>query len=86
VCRIHPIEINPYVQLQQSHKDCPPETWDERGPSVYRDGRMVDEDLARLIERPRQADRDEIGLKAEICRNLGIDVDGLKSDGFAAYR
>jgi hypothetical protein len=38
-----------------------------------------------LIEQSRQADRDEIGVKAEVCRRLGIDVTALKGDGFATY-
>jgi Fe-S-cluster containining protein len=86
VCRIYPIEINPHIQLRREFKDCPPETWDESGPAIYRGGRMVNEELARLIEQSRQADRDEIALKAEICRRLGIDVAALKGDGFTAYR
>jgi Fe-S-cluster containining protein len=86
VCRIYPIEINPHIQLRREFKDCPPETWDESGPAIYRNGRMVNDELARLIEQSRQADRDEIALKAEICRRLGIDVAALKGDGFTAYR
>jgi Fe-S-cluster containining protein len=85
VCRIYPIEINPHIQLRRDFKDCAPETWDESGPAIYRDGRMVDAKLALLIEQSRQADRDEIGVKAEICRRLGIDVAALKGDGFATY-
>jgi Fe-S-cluster containining protein len=85
VCRIYPIEINPHIQLRRDFKDCPPETWDESGPTVYRDGQMVNAELARLIEQSRQADRDEIAVKAEICRRLGIDVTALKGDGFATY-
>jgi Fe-S-cluster containining protein len=85
VCRIYPVEINPHIQLRPDFKDCPPETWDEGGPAIYRDGRMVDDEVLRLIEQSRQADRDEIGLKAEICRRLGIDVTALKGDGFATY-
>jgi Fe-S-cluster containining protein len=86
VCRIYPIEINPHIQLRRDFKDCPPETWDESGPAIYRDGRMVSAELSRLIAQSRQADRDEIAIKAEICRRLGIDVAALKGDGFTTYR
>lgn len=86
VCRIYPIEINPHIQLRRERKDCAPEVWDESGPVVYRDGRLVNEVFARLIERSRQADRDEINIKVEICRRLGINVAALKGDGFAIYR
>ena len=85
VCRIYPIEINPHIQLRPDFKDCAPETWAESGPAIYRDGRMVDAELSLLIEKSRQADRDEIDVKAEICRRLGIDVAALKGDGFATY-
>jgi hypothetical protein len=86
VCRIYPIEINPHIQLRRERKDCAPEVWDESGPLIYRNGRLVNEVLAQLIERSRQADRDEINIKAEICRRLGINVAALKGDGFAVYR
>lgn len=85
VCRIYPIEINPHIQLRPEFKDCAPETWDGSGPLIYRDGRLVHAELAALIEKSRQADRDEIGIKAEICRRLGINVTALKGDGFASY-
>lgn len=85
VCRIYPIEINPHIQMRRELKDCPPEAWEETGPAAYRDGRLVNDDLLRLVEQARQADRDEIGAKAEICRRLGIDVAALKGDGFATY-
>jgi Fe-S-cluster containining protein len=85
VCRIYPFEINPHIQLQREFKDCPSEAWDESGPAVYRNGRFVNDELMRLIEQSRQADRDEIGAKAEVCRRLGIDVAALKGDGFATY-
>jgi Fe-S-cluster containining protein len=85
VCQIYPVEINPHIQLRPDYKDCPPETWDESGPLVYRDGRVVAGRLAELIEQSRQADRDEIGCKADICRALGFDVTALKGDGFAVY-
>ncbi|WP_426441494.1 YkgJ family cysteine cluster protein [Bradyrhizobium genosp. P] len=85
VCQIYPVEINPHIQLRPEHKDCAPETWDETGPMVYSDGRVVDGALAQLIEQSRQADRDDIGYKADICQELGMDVTALKGDGFAVY-
>ncbi len=85
VCRIYPVEINPHIQLRREFKDCEPETWDESGPLIYRNGLLVNGELSSLVERSRQADRDDIGTKAEICRRLGIDVTALKGDGFATY-
>ncbi|MNY62313.1 hypothetical protein D3C86_1991080 [compost metagenome] len=45
----------------------------------------MDKRLAELIERSRQADRDEIHAKVAICQALGIDVSALKGNGFTAY-
>ncbi|WP_434675875.1 YkgJ family cysteine cluster protein [Pseudomonas sp. D3-10] len=84
VCRIYPMEINPHIPLNPAAKDCPPESW-ETGPKLIIGGELVDPELAGLIARSRQADRDEIGTKARICASLGIHTTALKGDGFTAY-
>lgn len=84
VCRIYPMEINPHIPLRPEAKDCPPEAW-QAGPLLLTDGRLVDEELAGLIERSRQADRDDIAAKEKICGALGIRTTALKGDGFTAY-
>ncbi|BBP57420.1 Fe-S oxidoreductase [Pseudomonas sp. St316] len=84
VCRIYPMEINPHIPLNTAAKDCPPESW-ETGPQLILGGQLVDQELAGLIERSRQADRDEIGTKERICASLGIHTTALKGDGFTAY-
>lgn len=84
VCRIYPMEINPHIPLNTATKDCPPESW-ETGPQLIVGGELVDQELARLIERSRQADRQEIGMKERICVALGIHTTALKGDGFTAY-
>jgi Fe-S-cluster containining protein len=84
VCRIYPMEINPHIPLNVAAKDCPPESW-ETGPQLIVGGKLVDQELAELIERSRQADREEIGMKERICASLGIHTTALKGDGFTAY-
>ncbi|MBA1377902.1 YkgJ family cysteine cluster protein [Pseudomonas brassicacearum] len=84
VCRIYPMEINPHIPLNTAAKDCPPESW-ETGPQLIVGGKLVDRELAGLIERSRQADREEIGIKERICASLGIHTTALKGDGFTAY-
>ncbi|MCL6703756.1 YkgJ family cysteine cluster protein [Pseudomonas sp. T1.Ur] len=84
VCRIYPMEINPHIPLNTAAKDCPPESW-ETGPQLIVGGKWVDQELAGLIERSRQADREEIGIKERICASLGIHTTALKGDGFTAY-
>lgn len=84
VCRIYPMEINPHIPLNPSIKECPPESW-EKGPDLIIGGELVDRELAALIQRSRQADRDDIRTKDAICAALGIRTTALKGDGFTAY-
>jgi hypothetical protein len=84
VCRIYPMEINPHIPLNTAMKDCPPESW-EKGPDLIVGGTLVDQGLAQLIQRSRQADRDDIQMKDAICALLGIRTTALKGDGFTAY-
>ena len=84
VCRIYPMEINPHIPLNTAVKECPPESW-EKGPDLIVGGELVDQELAGLIHRSRQADRDEIQTKDAICALLGIRTTALKGDGFTAY-
>ncbi|WP_277589562.1 YkgJ family cysteine cluster protein [Pseudomonas chlororaphis] len=84
VCRIYPMEINPHIPLNPAIKDCPPESW-EKGPELIVGGELVDRELAELIQRSRQADRDDIHSKQAICQLLGIHTTALKGDGFTAY-
>ncbi len=84
VCRIYPAEINPHIPLNPAAKDCPPESW-EQGPLLIAGGQLVDQELIELIQRSRQADRDDIQSKDAICALLGIRTTALKGDGFTAY-
>ncbi|MFJ3119714.1 YkgJ family cysteine cluster protein [Pseudomonas protegens] len=84
VCRIYPMEINPHIPLNPQAKECPPESW-EQGPQLILGNELVDQDLAELIRRSRQADRDDIHTKEAICALLGIRTTALKGDGFTAY-
>ena len=84
VCRIYPMEINPHIPLNPAIKECPPESW-EKGPDLIIGGELVDHELAELIQRSRQADRDDIRTKDAICASLGIRTTALKGDGFTAY-
>ena len=84
VCRIYPAEINPHIPLRAENKDCPPQAW-EQGPVLIHGGKAVATELEQLIERSRQADRDDIAAKAAICKLLGIRTMALKGEGFTAF-
>ena len=84
VCRIYPMEINPHIPLNPAAKECPPESW-EQGPVLIAGGELMDAELAELIRRSRQADRDDVQTKEAVCALLGIRTTALKGDGFTAY-
>ena len=84
VCRIYPMEINPHIPLNPHAKECPPESW-EQGPVLIAGGELMDAELAELIRRSRQADRDDVQTKEAVCALLGIRTTALKGDGFTAY-
>ena len=84
VCRIYPREINPHIPLDIAVKECPPQSW-ESGPDLIVGGTLVDQPLAELIQRSRQADRDDVLVKDAMCALLGIRTTALKGDGFTAY-
>jgi hypothetical protein len=48
-------------------------------------GELMDRELAELIRRSRQADRDDVQTKEAVCALLGICTTALKGDGFTAY-
>jgi Fe-S-cluster containining protein len=84
VCRIYPMEINPHIPLNIAAKECPPQSW-EQGPPLIVGGELADPQLADLIQRSRQADRNDIHIKDAICALLEIRTTALKGDGFTAY-
>ena len=84
VCRIYPMEINPHIPLNPAAKECPPQSW-EQGPALIVEGELADQELAQLILRSRQADRDDVQTKEAVCALLGIRTTALKGDGFTAY-
>lgn len=85
VCRIYPAEINPFIALDARHKVCPPDAWATGLPALVRAGRLVDARTIESIERSRRADADELALKAQLCRALGIDRAAISNEGFVVH-
>ena len=83
VCRIYPMEINPFLTLRPEEKVCPPEVW-ESGEVLWSD-RVVDPVLEDQIQRSRQADRDDAKAKVSVCAALGISVAAWKGNALAVY-
>ncbi|RMQ50642.1 hypothetical protein ALQ04_00366 [Pseudomonas cichorii] len=83
VCRIYPMEINPFIGLSAQNKLCPPESW-ESGEILCTDG-VANPPLRELINQSRRADQQDAAAKVAICASLGMSVASWKGDGFAVY-
>ncbi|WP_225922909.1 YkgJ family cysteine cluster protein [Pseudomonas farris] len=83
VCRIYPMEINPFLTVRPEEKVCPPEVW-EAGEVLCSD-RIVDPVLEDQIQRSRQADRDDAKAKVLVCAAMGMSVAAWKGNALAVY-
>ncbi|AHZ68734.1 hypothetical protein OU5_1655 [Pseudomonas mandelii JR-1] len=83
VCRIYPMEINPFIALRQDNKACPPQAW-ESDDILCTDGR-ADPALEALVNQSRQADRADASSKIAICAQLGLNVASWKDNALAVY-
>ena len=78
VCRIYPMEINPFIELKPQNKDCPSEAW-EHGEIIANDT-GPDSSLNSLIQLSRLADRADARAKVSICNRVGINVAAWKAE------
>jgi Fe-S-cluster containining protein len=85
VCRIYPAEINPFVQLQPEGKACPPEAWAPTQPLLMRGHRLVNAEIATLIEESRAADANDAEAKGRLCASLEISTAAMANEGFTVY-
>lgn len=83
VCRIYPMEINPFIELRQENKICPPESWGS-GDILCSDG-VANPPLQKLISQSKEADVEDAKAKVAICESLGMNVASWKGDGLAVY-
>lgn len=83
VCRIYPMEINPFVDLVPESKDCPPAAW-EAGEVLVSD-RVMEPIMSRNIASSKAADRSDAGTKLAICEELGLTTAAWKGRGLAIY-
>ncbi|XVJ50113.1 YkgJ family cysteine cluster protein (plasmid) [Pseudomonas sp. UBT] len=83
VCRIYPMEINPFIELREENKICPPESWGS-GEILCSDG-IANPPLQSLINQSRQADIKDAVTKVAICESLGMTVASWKGEGLAVY-
>jgi Fe-S-cluster containining protein len=84
-CRIHPAETSEFVELDPTHRNCPPEAWSENFRPMLRGGRIVDAELKDLVAQARASAIQSVGVRAFVCAQLGIDAAPLLNEGLAIY-
>lgn len=83
VCRIYPMEVNPFIELKPEAKGCPPEVW-QTGEIIFTD-HVVDPLLAQQIDQSRSADRQDATAKVALCESMGMTVAAWKDNALAVY-
>lgn len=86
VCRIYPMEVNPFIAMDPAAKECPAGAWSQtiEAPLIASDG-LPPPALRQLIDASRQADRDDAQAKVDICRHLGFATAAWKGNGFSVF-
>ncbi|WP_122279702.1 YkgJ family cysteine cluster protein [Pseudomonas syringae group genomosp. 3] len=84
VCRIYPVEINPFIPMEPESKACPPQVW-EAGEVIFTD-RIIDPVLERQVQESRSADRADALAKVAVCESLGLKVAAWKGNALAVYQ
>jgi Fe-S-cluster containining protein len=85
VCRIYPVEINPFVELKVENKACPPEAWGRELPLLQRDGRVVSDAIRQDIQRWRDTDVLDVSVKRRLCAALQVADAAVTREGFLVY-
>ncbi|HEY0747163.1 MAG TPA: YkgJ family cysteine cluster protein [Steroidobacteraceae bacterium] len=75
VCRIYPVETNPFVQLETAKKGCPPEAWSLKHPLLQRDGRVTSAVIREDVRQWREVNVDDVQTK------LNVFFDSFPADG-----
>jgi hypothetical protein len=85
VCRIYPVEVNPFIQLDPARKACPPEAWTVDRPLMQRDGRPIDQLVRENVLRSRDVDANTTEIKRRMCADLKVNHAALADEGFVLY-
>jgi len=85
VCRIYPVEINPFVEFKTENKVCPPEAWARELPVLQRDGRVVSDVIRQDIQRSRETDVLDVEVKRRLCAALQVAETAVAREGLLVY-
>lgn len=86
VCRIYPMEVNPFVAFRTDQKDCPPEAWDvsQENEVIQANGQLIPS-IEQLVEASRRADQADALAKVLICEDLDLRVTAWKGCGYVIH-
>ncbi|WP_233840662.1 YkgJ family cysteine cluster protein [Dyella sp. 2HG41-7] len=85
VCRIYPAEVNPFISVIPSHKQCPAEAWASPTPFI-RANQVVDAQTQLHTTLLRHGDRHDVPFKAWACAQLNIQSASLSNEGFVSHQ
>jgi Fe-S-cluster containining protein len=85
VCRIYPVETNPFVQLETAKKGCPPEAWSLQHPLLQRDDRVMSAVIRDDVRRWREVNVDDVPIKLNLCEALGLADASIAHEGFLIH-
>ena len=85
VCRIYPVETNPFVQFDTANKVCPPQAWSAEHPLLQHDGRVTGEVIREDVQRWRQAGVDDVSMKLKVCAALSLADASVAHEGFLIH-
>jgi Fe-S-cluster containining protein len=85
VCRIYPVEINPFIELKPENKACPPEAWAKNQPLLQRGRVPIDDATSRDIEMSHAADVLDAGVKRRLSLALNLTHTALVHEAVLVY-
>jgi Fe-S-cluster containining protein len=85
VCRVYPVELNPFRALDPARRLCPPEAWLPGLPALMRERQLTDESLRLLVESVQSRAVNDVDVMAVLCEMLGIRLAALSNEGYVAH-
>jgi Fe-S-cluster containining protein len=85
VCRIYPVEINPFVATRPERKACPPEAWGTGEAVLMRDGQVADAAISADRRQSRETDAVDAKAKGRLCALLDLHAAALTKEGYVIH-
>ena len=85
VCRVYPLELNPFRALDSARRLCPPEAWLPGLPALMRETMVVEDSLRLLVEAVQRRAVNDVAAMSNLCNALGIRLAALANEGYVAH-